>query len=57
MSIQEGYVELHKENNGVGTITFFHPQSNSLPSHLLNKLAKTINNLLFFPGKSISDHF
>jgi len=44
MSIQEGYVKLHKENNGVGTITFFHPQSNSLPSHLLNKLANTINN-------------
>jgi methylglutaconyl-CoA hydratase len=29
-------------NNGIGTIEFFHPQSNSLPSALLNKLAETI---------------
>jgi methylglutaconyl-CoA hydratase len=29
-------------NNGIGTIEFFHPQSNSLPGALLNKLAETI---------------
>jgi methylglutaconyl-CoA hydratase len=44
MSTEEGYVKLYKSEIGVGTIEFFHPQSNSLPSHLLNKLALTINN-------------
>lgn len=29
-------------NNGIGTITFFHPQSNSLPGEILNLLAETI---------------
>ena len=29
-------------NNGIGIIEFFHPQSNSLPSHILNQLANTI---------------
>ena len=35
------YVKL-KIKNGIGTIEFFHPQSNSLPSHVLNKLSETI---------------
>ncbi len=35
------YVKL-KFENGIGTIEFFHPQSNSLPSHVLNKLSETI---------------
>lgn len=30
-------------NNGIGTIEFFHPQSNSLPGALLNRLAETIS--------------
>lgn len=29
-------------NKGIGTITFFHPQSNSLPGEILNLLAETI---------------
>jgi methylglutaconyl-CoA hydratase len=29
-------------NNGIGTITFFHPQSNSLPGEILRKLASEI---------------
>lgn len=29
-------------NQGIGTITFFHPQSNSLPGEILNLLAQTI---------------
>ncbi|WP_420580644.1 enoyl-CoA hydratase/isomerase family protein [Reichenbachiella sp.] len=29
-------------NKGIGTITFFHPQSNSLPGEILNLLANTI---------------
>ena len=37
----EGSVELNINNN-IGTIEFYHPQSNSLPSNILEKLAKTI---------------
>jgi len=32
-------------NNKIGTITFFHPQSNSLPENVLSKLANTIAKL------------
>lgn len=40
--IQEGYVksEIH---NGVTTIEFFHPQSNSLPGKILEEMAKEIH--------------
>jgi len=31
--------------NGIGTITFGHPQSNSLPGEILNKLASEIIHL------------
>ncbi len=37
----EAYVKLDIENS-VGTIEFFHHQSNSLPSHILAELASTI---------------
>lgn len=30
--------------NGIGTIEFYHPQSNSLPGHILAKLATTITD-------------
>ena len=36
-----GYVNLEIEN-GICTIEFYHPKSNSLPSHLLGQLAETI---------------
>jgi len=39
----EPYVNLKTENS-IGTIDFFHPQSNSLPSDLLSKLADTITS-------------
>ena len=32
-------------DNGIGTVTFFHPQSNSLPGNLLRSLADEINKL------------
>ncbi|MFT4752805.1 MAG: methylglutaconyl-CoA hydratase [Salibacteraceae bacterium] len=38
---QEGHVEFHLEN-GIATIEFYHPMSNSLPGYLLNELASTI---------------
>ena len=37
------YVKLNIEN-GIGTIEFFHPQSNSLPGNILAELAATITN-------------
>lgn len=40
---QLGSVEL-TVNEGVGTITFYHPSHNSLPGKLLAKLTKTIND-------------
>jgi len=39
--MENGNVTLNV-SNGIGTIEFFHPQSNSLPGALLNKLAETI---------------
>ena len=41
--IKEAYVrtELH---NGVATIEFFHPRSNSLPAHLLEQLAQAFHS-------------
>jgi methylglutaconyl-CoA hydratase len=41
--MENGTVNL-EINDGIGTITFFHPQSNSLPGTLLNKLAETITD-------------
>ena len=35
------YVKINTEN-GIGTIEFFHPQSNSLPANILAELASTI---------------
>jgi len=40
---QQGSVETNVEN-GIGTITFFHPSHNSLPGKLLAKLAEAITN-------------
>ena len=41
--VKEGYVksEIH---NGVTTIEFFHPQSNSLPARILDELSKEIHS-------------
>lgn len=38
-----GYVKSHIDHNGVNTIEFYHPQSNSLPAKLLEELAQTIH--------------
>lgn len=39
---KEGYVTIERVN-GIATIEFFHPQSNSLPGKLLDALAKAIH--------------
>ncbi|NDC43025.1 MAG: enoyl-CoA hydratase/isomerase family protein [Chitinophagia bacterium] len=44
MQHPEGYVN-HEIDHGIATIEFFHPSSNSLPSAILNDLAKTINDI------------
>jgi methylglutaconyl-CoA hydratase len=41
--IKEAYVKTNT-NNGISTIEFFHPQSNSLPGKILNQLAEEIRN-------------
>jgi methylglutaconyl-CoA hydratase len=40
--IQNGYVKV-EHHNGVKTIEFYHPQSNSLPGKILEELAKEIH--------------
>ena len=44
MSENNGYVSHTVNEIGISTITFFHPQSNSLPSNLLDELATTIEH-------------
>jgi methylglutaconyl-CoA hydratase len=44
MSDINGYVRTDHDH-GIGTIEFFHPQSNSLPSQILKDLAKAINDM------------
>ena len=54
------YVKLTIEN-AIGTIEFFHPKSNSLPSHILEELASTItttgkdNNIIVIILKSAGE--
>ncbi len=40
--MEEAYVKLDKQENGLGVISFFHPKHNSLPSDILAALADTI---------------
>ena len=44
-AIDQGFVEYSIDANGVGTIEFGHPMSNSLPGKVLRKLAETITQL------------
>jgi methylglutaconyl-CoA hydratase len=39
----EEYVKIESHPNGITSIEFFHPQSNSLPGHLLDELMKAIH--------------
>lgn len=41
----QGFVNFDITENGIGTITFGHPMSNSLPGKILRKLAETITDL------------
>ena len=44
-AIEQGTVGYTISDNGIATIEFFHPMSNSLPGQLLNKLANTITEV------------
>jgi methylglutaconyl-CoA hydratase len=44
-AINQGYVNHKIDENGIGTIEFGHPMSNSLPGKILEKLAVTITQL------------
>ncbi|MFM8243616.1 MAG: enoyl-CoA hydratase/isomerase family protein, partial [Crocinitomicaceae bacterium] len=41
----QGFVNCDFSENGIGTVTFGHPMSNSLPGKILRKLAETITEL------------
>jgi len=43
MEEKKDNVSVNVDVNGIGTIEFYHPQSNSLPGEILSKIAKTIN--------------
>ncbi|MFM2386355.1 MAG: hypothetical protein RL660_1112 [Bacteroidota bacterium] len=43
MAGEQGYVRVDHDH-GIGTVEFYHPQSNSLPSSILSDLAKAIHN-------------
>lgn len=42
---EQGSVQYNVNENGIATIVFFHPLSNSLPGKILNKLASVITEL------------
>jgi methylglutaconyl-CoA hydratase len=42
---EQGFVDVAISESGLGTITFGHPMSNSLPGEILRKLAATITEL------------
>lgn len=44
-SREQGFVDVEISESGLGTITFGHPMSNSLPGKILRKLAATITEL------------
>ncbi|WP_207491578.1 enoyl-CoA hydratase/isomerase family protein [Aridibaculum aurantiacum] len=50
--LKEGYVKTEREH-GISTIEFFHPQSNSLPGMMLEKLAQTIHSESHDPATKV----
>lgn len=42
--INQGNVTINRDKNGISTITFYHPLSNSLPGKILQQLATTITD-------------
>lgn len=44
MEMEKAFVKTDLSKDGIATITFFHPQSNSLPGEILRELAKQIED-------------
>lgn len=44
-AVDQGFVYFSVDDNGIGTIEFGHPMSNSLPGKILQKLADTITEM------------
>ncbi len=42
--MEQAYVKTEIDSHGIASITFFHPQSNSLPGEILRKLAQQIED-------------
>jgi methylglutaconyl-CoA hydratase len=50
--MENGYVNLTSEN-GISTVTFFHPKSNSLPGTILRELAEAVTKAGEDPGTRV----
>ena len=51
--MSDAYVQSHTDHLGVTSIEFFHPQSNSLPGHILNALAQEIHHAGLNPDTKV----
>ncbi len=51
--MSDAYVKSHTDHLGITSIEFFHPQSNSLPAHLLNSLTQEIHHAGLNPDTKV----
>lgn len=51
--MSDAYVTSHTDHLGITSIEFFHPQSNSLPAHLLNSLTQEIHHAGLNPDTKV----
>lgn len=51
--MSDAYVQSHTDHLGITSIEFFHPQSNSLPGHILNALAQEIHHAGLNPDTKV----
>ena len=52
-AIEQGHVNYNIQENGIASITFGHPLSNSLPGKILQKLADTITEVSNNPAAKV----
>jgi len=52
-AIEQGHVHYSLHENGIATITFGHPLSNSLPGKILQKLADTVTEVSNNPAAKV----
>jgi methylglutaconyl-CoA hydratase len=51
--MSDAYVQSHTDHLGITSIEFFHPQSNSLPGHILNALTQEIHHAGLNPDTKV----